>query len=79
VLRDIDAHRLGERLHLEDAGHDRQPREVALEEPLGRGHALVTDDAPCLRVVLHDAIDEQERPAMRDERLDLARRVDDAR
>ena len=79
LLRDVDGHRLGERLDLEDAGHDRQAREVALEEPLGRGHALDADDPLRLRVVLDDPVDEQERPAVRDQRLDLAGRVDDAR
>ena len=34
LLRDVDGHRLGKRFHLEDAGHDGQAREVALEEPL---------------------------------------------
>ena len=37
LLGDVDGHRLGERLDLEDAGHDRQAREVALGAPLGRG------------------------------------------
>ena len=78
LLGDVDGHRLGERLDLEHAGHDRQAGEVALEEPLGRGHALLAHDALRLGVVLDDAIDEQERPAMRDERLDLPGRVDDA-
>ena len=76
LLRDVDRHRLGQRLDLEDAGHDRQAREVALEEPLGRGHALDPDDPLRRRVVLDDPIDEQDRPAMRDQRLDLAGRVD---
>ena len=76
LLGDVDGHRLGERLDLEDAGHDRQAREVALEEPLGRGHGLEPDDPLRLRVVLDDPVDEQERPAVRDERLDLAGRVD---
>ena len=40
LLGDVDGHRLGQRLDLEHAGHDRQAREVALEEPLGRGHGL---------------------------------------
>ena len=34
LLRDVDRHRLGECLDLDDARHHRQPREVALEEPL---------------------------------------------
>ena len=79
LLRDVDGHRLGERLDLEDAGHDRQAREVALEEPLGRGHALEPDDPLRVGVVLDDPVDEEERPAMRDQRLDLAGRVDGAR
>ena len=41
LLGDVDGHRLGQRLHLQHAGHDRQPREVALEEPLRGGHALL--------------------------------------
>ena len=76
LLGDVDGHRLGERLDLEDAGHHRQAREVALEEPLGRGDALDPDDPLRLGVVLDDAVDEQERPAVRDQRLDLAGRVD---
>jgi hypothetical protein len=72
LLRDVDGHRLGERLDLEHAGHDRQAREVALEEPLGRGHGLDPHDPLRVRVVLDDPVDEQERPAMRDEALDLA-------
>ena len=76
LLGDVDGHRLGERLDLEDAGHDRQPREVALEEPLGGGHGLEADDPLRLGVVLDDPVDEQERPAMRDQPLDLAGRVD---
>ena len=76
LLGDVDRHRLGERLDLEDARHDRQAREVALEEPLGRGDALDPDDPLRLGVVLDDPVDEQERPAMRDQRLDLAGRVD---
>ena len=36
LLRDVDGHRLGERLDLEDAGQDRQAREVALRPELGR-------------------------------------------
>ena len=67
---DIDGHRLGERLHLDHAGQDRQPREVALEEPLRRGDRLETDDPLRLGLVLDDPIDKQERPAMRDQRLD---------
>ena len=51
---------------------------MALEEPLGRGHALDPDDPLRLGVVLDDPVDEQERPAMRDQRLDLAGRVDGA-
>src|SRR5439155_25148259 len=34
LLRDVDRHRLGKRLDLEDAGHDRQPGKVTLEKPL---------------------------------------------
>ena len=49
LLGHVDGHRLGERLDLEDARHDRQAREVALEEPLGRGHALDPDDPLRLR------------------------------
>ena len=66
---DVDGHRLGQRLDLEHAGHDRQAREVALEEPLGRGDALLGPDVAALAVLLDDAVDEQERPAVRDERL----------
>ena len=76
LLGDVHGHRLGQGLHLDDAGHHRQAREMALEIPLARGDALDPDDAPGLRVVLDDAIDEQERPAVRDERFDLAGRVD---
>jgi hypothetical protein len=39
---------------------------MALEEPLGGGHALDADDPLFVRVVLDDAVDEQERPAVRD-------------
>ncbi len=76
LLGDVNRHRLGERLHLEHPGHHRQTREVALEIPLAGGHALDPDDPLGLRVVLDDPVDEQERPAMRDQRLDLACRVD---
>src|SRR3990170_3177830 len=53
LLRDVDRHRLGDRLHLEHAGHDRQPREVAGEVPLRRRHRLQADDPLRLPVVLH--------------------------
>ncbi len=79
LLRDVDGHRLGKRLDLDDARHHRQPREVALEEPLGRGDRLEPDDPLRVRVVLDDPVDEQERPAVRDQRLDLARREDASR
>src|SRR4029079_19289319 len=76
LLGDVDGHRLGEGLDLEDAGHDRQPREVALGPPLGRRDALEPDDSLGLGVVLDDPVDHEDGPAMRDERLDLLRRVD---
>src|SRR6185503_18967453 len=78
LLRDEDRHRLGERLHLEHAGHDRQAREVALGPPLGGGHALDPDDPLGRFVVLDDPVDHEDRPAMRDQRLDLAGRVNRA-
>ena len=74
----VAGHRLGERLDLDDARHHRQAREVALEEPLGRGHGLDPDDPLLGGLVLHDPVHEEERPAVRDQRLDLAGRVDDA-
>ena len=76
LLGDVDGHRLGQRLDLHDARHDRQAREVATEEPLGRSDALLADDPLRVGVVFDDPIDEQERPAMRDECLDLAGGVD---
>ena len=79
LLGHEDGHRLGQGLDLQHPGHDRQAREVALEEPLRRGHRLEPDDPPGRLVVLDDPIDEQERPAMRDQALDLAGRVDDGR
>jgi hypothetical protein len=76
LLGHVDAHRLGQSLDLEHARHDRLAGEVALEEPLGGGHGLEADDPLGFLVVLDDPVDEQERPAMRDELLDLAGRQD---
>src|SRR5579862_104159 len=77
LLGDIDGHRLGERLDLEDAGHDGQAREVTLGPELGRGHALLADDPLGLGLVLDDPVDHQHRPAMRDQALDVVGRMDD--
>ena len=71
LARDVDRHRLGQRLDLDDPGHDRQGREVAAEEPLARRHRLLGADVAARAVLLDDAVDEQERPAVRDEALDL--------
>src|SRR5207248_8382055 len=76
LLGDVDGHRLGKGLDLQDAGHDGEARKVALEEPLRCGHGLRPYDAVGVGVVLDDAVDEQERPAVRNEVLDLTRRVD---
>src|SRR4029079_5738272 len=63
-------------LDLDDAGHHRQAREMTLEIPLARGDTFDPDDPLRPGVVLDDAVDKQERPAVRDQRFDLARRVD---
>src|SRR4029453_12553100 len=75
-LGDVDGHRLGERLDLEHARHYWEGGKVALEEPFRGGDALDPDDALRVGVVLYDPVDQQEGPAMRDQRLDLAGRVD---
>ncbi len=74
LARHVDRHGLRQRLHLDDAGHDRHVREVAAEEPLARGHRLLAADVAARAVLLDDAVDEQERPAMRDELLQLGGR-----
>ena len=49
---------------LEHAGHDRALREVAREEVVVRGHALVADRVDA-RLPLEDAVDEEEGVAGR--------------
>ena len=48
----------------QDAGHDGQLRKVSLEERLVDGHIFQRDDA-FLRIQLYDAVDQQEREAVR--------------
>ena len=54
---------------LEHAGHDRALREVAREEVVVRGHALVADRVDA-RLPLEDAVDEEEGVAVRQHVLD---------
>src|SRR5688572_7728816 len=65
-----DAADLRERFDDEDAGHDRILREMTLEPGLVHAHALVAADLLVRDDVGH-AIDEHERPAMREDLEDL--------
>ena len=64
-----DRARLRERLDHDHARHDRPAGKVAGEEPLVAGHPLARDDAHA-RLELEHLVEEEERVAMRDDRLD---------
>src|SRR5215212_7887554 len=71
LLKRVDGPDLRHRLQDEDAGHDGRAGEVALEEVLVDRHLLDPDDAHPLRQ-LDDAVNEQERVAVRQNLLDGA-------
>ena len=70
--QDRDAGGLGQGLDHQDAGHDRAPREVAGELRLVGADLLDPDRAPP-RLELDDAIDEEERVAVRKDPHDVGR------
>src|SRR5437762_5773220 len=68
---------LGHALGEDHAGHDRVPREMALQVPLLAGEVVLCDAAHA-RLELGDAVDEEERVAVWDEPLDARPVEDDA-
>src|SRR4030095_15112105 len=64
VVQQQDPAYLGHRLEDQDAGHDRAPRKLALEEGLVRGDVLQAD-GPLSLLDLQDAVDEEKRIAVR--------------
>src|SRR5262249_39820935 len=64
-----DGARLRHRLDDQDARHDGSPREVATEVPLVLPHPLESDDA-LTGLELEHLVDQQERLAVRQNRLD---------
>ena len=64
-----DAGRLGKRLDHDHAGHDRPPGEVPAHVPLVLRHAVLGDGAHA-GLELEHPVEEEERIAMRKDRLD---------